>query len=87
MNLNNLLLEGSSVDDEEVLKTKKLLLWLKSIYTFASSFGRHIVFSTPDTIQAEIKHLRFLHEFLHRFYEARPMLQAFLHANRHKLYR
>ena len=48
MNLNDLLLEGSSVDYKEALETKKPRSWLKSISAFANSFGGHIVFGVRD---------------------------------------
>ena len=43
VNLNDLLLEGSSVDYKEALETKKPRSWLKSISAFANSFGGHAV--------------------------------------------
>ena len=48
MNLNDLLLEGSSVDYKEALETKKPRSWLKSVSAFANSFGGHIVFGVHD---------------------------------------
>jgi ATP-dependent DNA helicase RecG len=48
VNLNDLLLEGSSVDYKEALETKKPRSWLKSISAFANSFGGHIVFGVRD---------------------------------------
>ena len=48
MNLNDLLLEGSSVDYKEALETKKPRSWLKSVSAFANSFGGHIVFGVRD---------------------------------------
>ena len=48
MNLNDLLLEGSSVDYKEALEIKKPRSWLKSVSAFANSFGGHIVFGVRD---------------------------------------
>lgn len=48
MNLNDLLLEDSSVDYKEALETKKPRSWLKSVSAFANSFGGHIVFGIRD---------------------------------------
>ena len=48
MNLNDLLLESSSVDYKEALEIKKPRSWLKSVSAFANSFGGHIVFGVRD---------------------------------------